>query len=49
MLMAQLAGRHRLFEAMRQTSLHADHAFVENLPGLIREPMRLGFQQTTGL
>lgn len=45
----QLAGGDGLLETMRQTLLHADHAFVEDLLGLIGEPVRLGFHQTAGL
>lgn len=48
-VMAQLAGIHRLLEAMRQALLHADHPVMEDLLRLIGKPMRLGFHQPTGL
>ncbi len=47
--MSQLARFDRLFEAMRQALLHADHAVVEDLLRLVGEPVRLGFDQTAGL
>lgn len=48
-VMPQLAGVDRLFEAMRQALLHADHAVVEDLLRLVGKPVRLGFDQTAGL
>ncbi len=47
--MPQFARFDRLFEAMRQTLLRADHAVVEDLLRLVGEPVRLGFDQPAGL